>query len=214
MIPDGPLHLDHALAALAVAGGVAFLSRRSRWFGPIMAVTFLALFAWRQPGVLSDVVTSDRWSVVDGVLAVGAGVAFLAIARMPWMTQRAVFGATVAASVAVWATAPDTEGALIAGIVALVSAVAVAGRTGLKFSVFPLVVVIAALTGTVGRPERLELVLSIAFVGFVGFAAGVGFAERWLRGRGEGIVSRRQTAPAPAEEDADGAGHDGQIETP
>ncbi|MEM9466181.1 MAG: hypothetical protein AAGA90_12465 [Actinomycetota bacterium] len=207
VIPDGPLHPEDAVIALIVGMVVGAVAGRRADIGPALTAAAGATLWWRHPELVPEGFV-ERPSPL--LVLLGAAVAGSVIAvSSGWSASRSPrLNLAVAASACagVWATAPDTEPALIGGSV-------LAGgwwwAAGSRRPVTLLVVVLpigAAVVGTVGRPDRLPLVLAAAIGAAIVARLGAAIVER-VRPRRQragtpttvapGATSAVTTAPAP-----------------
>ena len=166
MIPEGPLHPDHAAAALVCAVAVAIALRRTRWLQVGLAVVALLVVHIRQPGAIASGLFDRPAGSTDLVLTAVAGGSIgwigVRLLRTPFWIDAAV----VASCIAVWGVAPDTEAALMCGLTAGVGALGRPTRAQHVVAVVAVMPMFAALVGTAGRPERLGLAVVVAVVGF------------------------------------------------
>lgn len=207
LIPDGPLHPQHAVFALIVGLVLGGFGGRRSIAVPLGVAAGAVTLAVRQPGLVPEGFVDQpspagAIGLVSVVALVMAGVGWISIAG----SATAWIAASVAGSAAVWATAPDTEPALIGGAVLLAMAPTLGPAAGRWAPVALVVPVAAAVVGTVGRPDRLPLVLACA-AGAVSMVLVAGCVlGRWRRIRqragtpttvapaGTSVVT---TAPAP-----------------
>lgn len=191
IIPEGPLHPGLAIALIPAGASAALMAGRStRAWTILVAVATLGLIAgvqgdWLTGGYLAR---SDRGLVgvaLLGVLIVGTA------ARMRRSTATVV---SICACAGVWAVVPDTEAPLIAGGI-------IAGAGALTLlpgwladvrhhihGLLPVLAVVAAAVGSIGRPPRFE---PASVVGLLAALAGLAV---WTVG---GAVSHRQRAGTP-----------------
>ncbi len=205
LIPDGPLHPDDAVAALIVGVIVGGLFGRRPVAGPLLAAAAATTLAIRHPGFVPEGFLDRPTPVVAiaGMLVATTLAAAALRVRVPAPVHATMASATIACA-GVWATAPDTEPALIGGAV-LVASAPFLGRAAASWA--PMVVVVpfaAAVLGTVGRPGRLPLVLSVAVAAIViARLADLGLRRWWGQRAGTpttvapGATSSVTTAPAP-----------------
>ncbi len=193
MIPDGPLHPVDALVGAAaglvtasVLTGWVRCRSGARWARSDDTVTAVvsalvvagALLIRPGPGVVVSALARP-----DPALALAASAVVVAVVTAAGRDPGPVAATSLTgagAAAAVWALVPDTEAPLVVvgllgvgGVLALGPAVAgggpsVAGRTR---AVVTGAVAVAALTGTVGRPDRLAPALvALTAVSLVGVA--------------------------------------------
>ena len=206
LIPEGPLHPEHAAIAL-IAGVVVGAGVGRRSWAPLAIVgTAAAVFAWRQPGQLVDGIV-DRpvplWAVAG---VVGAALVLAALVSVgPHRSGPGTLAVFVGACGAVWATAPDTEAALIGGVVLAAAMPFVRPDAARLLPIAAVVAPMAALVGTVGRPDRLTLVV-VALIAAATLWRAVVVGVGWLSARyragtpttvAPGGTSSTTTAPAP-----------------
>ena len=207
-IPDGPLHADLAIAGLAFGVFVAvFAARRPRaWIALILAV-FVVAIEVRLDGGIADGWILDVFRDRDNTwLAVAAlvGVPLLA-AQRPVGSTTAAFAA-LGATAGVWAVVPDTETALLAGML-LLGAVAGSPRDEQSrwYALLAVLPVVAAIAGSVGRPERLNAGIGVGFLGAALALSVLVFSRGFWRAQragtpttvDRGSTSSMTTAPAP-----------------
>jgi len=194
-IPEGPLHPEDAMRALAVGLAVGLGLAALDWRRGLPAVALAAgvcLHEYRYPETLVD---GFRERPAPTTVLIGIGVAFAALALPLRLVRIAVTDlmiATAAACAAVWAIVPDTESAVILGGV-LIAAMAFSPPTGLASigdAVVVFVPAIAAVVGSIGRPERLEPASKAAVVTGLAVLA-VASGIRWF------VAARRQRAGTP-----------------
>ena len=205
LIPDGPLHPDDAVAALIVGVIVGALFGRR----PVAAAAArngpATTLMMRHPGFVPEGLLDRPTPVaaIAGMLVAATLAAAVLRARTAAPVHTTVAAATVACA-GVWATAPDTEPALIGGAV-LAASTPFLGRAAVLWA--PVVVVLpfaAAVLGTMGRPGRLPLVLGVAVAAIViARLAELGLRHWWGQRAGTpttaapGATSSVTTAPAP-----------------
>lgn len=187
LVPDGPLHPTDALVAVAVGVALGLVTRSGprRWVGAVV-VAVAVVASWRHGSVLLDGYRNRS----ETVFAVGATVVPVALAALRRSSIRQTAWLCAGALAGVWTIVPDTEVPLIAGA-ALVGALAarpgdVRSRLAALLVLLPTV---AAVAGSVGRPDRLEPALLVA-------ALGAGLVGGLIAG-GRQIQARRQRAGTP-----------------
>ncbi len=206
MIPDGPLHPDDAIVALLTGLLLAVVAGRTRMAGPSLVAGAAVVLAVRQPSLVPEGL-SERPApavAIGAAVVVACILAALLTSSGPASARTSLLVAT-AGCVGAWATAPDTEPALIAGVT-LLAAVPFVGRDArVTAPVVTIAPALAAVIGTVGRPERLPLVLAAAVTAAIAVWIG-DVGRRWLVRRqragtpttvAPGATSAVTTAPAP-----------------
>lgn len=211
-IPDGPLHPEDAIRALGVglAVGVALAVLDWRRGLPVVVLAAgVSLQEYRYPELLID---GFRDRPLPSNVLVGIAAAVAALAILLWLVRIALADLMIAAAVAVgvvWGIVPDTESAVLLGGV-LIAAMAFTPPTGHAYygdAIVLLVPATAAVLGSVGRPERLELASKAAIAAglgvllLLGVARGLVQMQRQRAGRPTtvlpGSTSSTTTAPAP-----------------
>ncbi len=204
LIPDGPLHPSDAAWGVVVglALGLSLRSAPRFWASAVVAAGF-TLFQIRHPGRLTGALDRPSPGWIGLILLVSGAAVWLGLRRVDLSTRELAVMA-VGCLATVWATAPDTESALIFGAVVAGSAVLIRSEiVGPPAAVLVALPVMAAAAGTVGRPGRLPLVLGLAAAGVCCGALAV-LASRQVFGRA-GVpttvvpeaTSSTTTAPAP-----------------
>lgn len=179
-IPDGPLHPEDALAAAVAGLAVAGWARRDpkRW---LIAVAVMALIVpmWRRGDeMFTAMADHPRTGVVVMIPAVIGAVAALTAWRL-W-TAIAMSGAAL---LTVWGIVPDTEMPLILGV--LLGTAALGCPRLLRYRAAAALLLlpgIAAVVGTVGRPDRLDLALGLAAASAL-VAGAVAEVAQWAHAR-------------------------------
>ncbi len=211
-IPDGPLHPEDAIRALGVGLAVGVALAALDWRRGLPAVVLAAgvsLQEYRYPELLIDGFR-DRPLPSNVLIGIAGAVGVLAV--LLWLVRIALADLMVAAAVAVavvWAIVPDTESAVLLGgvLIAAMAFTPPTGRAHYGDAIVLLVPAIAAVLGSVGRPERLEPASKAAIAAGLGvlLALGVGrrlvTMQRQRAGRPTtvqpGSTSSTTTAPAP-----------------
>lgn len=201
VIPEGPLHPGHAIAAFAAGVIVGLLMRRRpvAWTVSV-AVTAVLVQLARRDGELLDAISDHPRRLFAVAAGAGAGLVVAGLRLHTW----SVIAASGAALAMVWGIVPDTETPLIYGGVVAGGAACLPrlGRTRVV-ALLAALPVIAAMVGSIGRPERLELALSAAGLAAAGVAAVVEAGIRCAQRAGTpttvtpGGTSSMTTAPAP-----------------
>jgi hypothetical protein len=211
-IPDGPLHAEDAIRALGVglAVGVALAVLDWRRGLPVVVLAAgVSLQEYRYPELLIDGFR-DRPLPSNVLLGIAAAVGALAV--LLWLVRIALADlmiATAAAVAVVWGIVPDTESAVLLGgvLIAAMAFTPPTGRARYGDAIVLLIPAIAAVLGSVGRPEQLETASKAAIATGLGvlLLAGVGrrlkAMQRQRAGRpttvDPGSTSSTTTAPAP-----------------
>jgi hypothetical protein len=173
---------------------IGALVRRRPIAGPALVATAIAVFAWRQPEAVPEALVERP---LPGAVFVAVMVwTVLAVRILRWgdPPPATALVAAIAACVGVWATAPDTEAALITGAVLLAAAPWVRSASIASLAAVTMLAPLAAVAGTVGRPERLPLVLAIALSAF-GLARLAAAVLVWTTNRGQRAGMPTTVAP-------------------
>lgn len=187
-IPDGPLHPDDAVIALIVGLVLGGLVGRRREAAPLVVFAAGVTLTVRHRGLVPEgLVERPAFGLTLSIAVAMAALAALTVRRLGLSSSS--FGVAITGCAAVWATAPDTEPALIAGAV-LLAAWPTLGRAAVRWA--PIAMIsppLAAVIGTVGRPERDSLVLAAAAVAMTFATVVVSLLSR--------VQRRRQRAGTP-----------------
>ncbi|MEM9521100.1 MAG: hypothetical protein AAGA37_17400 [Actinomycetota bacterium] len=207
MIPDGPLHPEDAIAALVIGAAGGALVGHTRVAAPAVVGLYVITLALRHPDFLPEgfVERPAPLLAVVALLFVAGMIAGLVSGRLaapaPFVGLVAVAGCG-----AVWSTAPDTEPALIGGLL-LLAGTGFLRRAAARWA--PLLIVVApaaAVLGTVGRPDRLPFVLAMCVAASIAARTGLAVLARLNRRCqragtpttvAPGATSAVTTAPAP-----------------
>lgn len=164
LIPQGPLHPEEFVGALLAGLLAAVFARRDprRWAAAVM-IGASCVLVQRQGAALVEGFSHHRHGLLAALTTVlVAGLAAAVRPRSPVVIAATV----VAACAAVWMVVPDTEAPLIGGVVTAAAVSGVPSRSALSrwTNVLLVVPLVAAVVGSVGRPERLGLALGVAAV--------------------------------------------------
>ena len=207
LVPQGPLHPDHALIGLLFGLLAGAVSGHRRSAGPLLLMAAVVTLWLRQPELVPEGLVERPRPALDLLVVLGAALAAsAAVARPALASPRTVVAVAVAGCAGVWAIAPDTEPALIGGAV-LAGAWAMIRPSSPTMGLAVVVVVpcLAAGFGTIGRPERLPLALAAAVAAMgimrlLAWGVAVGLARRQRAGTprtvAPGATSDVTTAPA------------------
>ena len=205
LIPEGPLHPEDAIASVIVGAIAGSVVGRRAGAGPVTVVAAAGTLITRHHGFVPEgFIDRPTPALVIVATSVVALVAVVAVHVPKLASARTTIAAATAGCAGVWATAPDTEPALIGGAT-LAGSWIFLGRNSARWA--PVVMVVpfaAAILGTMGRPERLPLAVAVA-LSLVGLCRGAAMVlERcWFQRAGTpttvvpGATSAVTTAPAP-----------------